>query len=273
MIPDNARAVVTGAGSGLGRAFATELAARGARLLLSDVDETGLAETVALVGGAAESMRCDVSRAEEVEAMAARADALWGGVDVVVNNAGVATGGNVGEVPLDDWRWLFGVNFWGVVHGCHVFAPRLRRQGRGHILNVASAAGLLNPPGLGPYNTSKAAVISLSETLHAELRDAGVGVTVLCPTFFQTNIAKNARGSDRDPKMVPMIEKLMRGSKLQAADVARFALDCAARDELFALPHADGRWFWRLKRAVPSQYAALVPKVLARVRRRPAARA
>src|SRR6185312_10510780 len=112
---------------------------------------------------------------------------------LVINNAGVAVGGRVGEVALDDWRWIMGVNLWGVIHGCHVFATQLRAQGSGHILNVASAAGLLAPPGMAPYNVTKAAVVALSETLRGELRDAGVGVTVLCPTFFRTNIAASSR--------------------------------------------------------------------------------
>ena len=96
-------------------------------------------------------------------------------------------------MPLDDWRWIMGVNLWGVIYGCHVFAPLFRAQGRGHILNVASAAGLLAPPGMAPYNVTKAAVVALSETLAGELKTSGVGVTVLCPTFFRTNIGKSAR--------------------------------------------------------------------------------
>lgn len=259
---EGARVVVTGAGSGLGRAFAVEAARRGGRVLCSDVDEAAAQQTATQIGPTAHARACDVARIEDVEALAAEAERLWGGADLVINNAGVAVGGAVGEIPIDDWRWIVGVNFWGVVHGCHVFAPRLRKQGRGHILNVASAAGLLAPPRMAPYNATKAAVVSLSETLHAELAGSGVGVTVLCPTFFPTNIAKRARGTDQH--LAAMVEKLMARSKLSADDVARFALDCAARDELYALPHADGRWFWRLKRALPGAYATIVPRVLRR---------
>jgi NAD(P)-dependent dehydrogenase (short-subunit alcohol dehydrogenase family) len=264
-IVESPRAVVTGAGSGLGRAFSFELSRRGGRVLCADIDEAAARRTAAEIGSAAAAARCDVARVEEVEALATRADELWGGVDVVINNAGVAVGGPVGEVPLDDWRWIVGINLWGVIYGCHVFAPRLRRQGSGHILNVASAAGLLSPPGMAPYNTTKAAVIALSETLRAELRDAGVGVTVLCPMFFRTNIAQSARASDK--RQLGVVVKMMNASKIQADDVARLALDAAARDQLYALPHADGRWMWRIKRWAPAQFASLVPRIASRITR------
>ena len=262
-IPANARAVVTGAGSGLGRAFCLELKKRNARILCADIDEAAAQRTAADVGGTA--ARCDVSRIEDVEALAAAADRALGGVDLVVNNAGVAVAGPVGEVPLDDWRWIMGVNLWGVIYGCHVFAPRLRKQGRGHILNVASAAGLLSPPGMAPYNVTKAAVVALSETLNGELKGSGVGVTVLCPTFFRTNIGKSARGGDA--KQAALIEKLMAKSKIQADDVARLALEAAADGEFYALPHADGRWMWRLKRWAPSQFVSVTAKVASRLTR------
>ncbi|MCA1662685.1 MAG: SDR family NAD(P)-dependent oxidoreductase [Myxococcales bacterium] len=260
---DSPRAVVTGAGSGLGRAFCLELKGLGARLVCADIDEAAAQKTAGEVGGTA--VRCDVANIEDVEALAAAADRVLGGVDLVINNAGVAVAGNVGEVLLDDWRWIMGVNLWGVIYGCHVFAPRLRKQGRGHILNVASAAGLLAPPGMAPYNVTKAAVVALSETLGAELESTGVGVTVLCPTFFQTNIGKSSRSVD-DTKRA-LVEKLMARSKIQARDVARLALDAAARNELYALPHADGRWMWRLKRWAPDSYATLTAKVVSRLSR------
>ncbi|MGZ3439178.1 MAG: SDR family NAD(P)-dependent oxidoreductase [Polyangia bacterium] len=252
-LPESPRAVVTGAGSGLGRAFCLELSRRGARILCADIDEASAKKTASQVGGTA--LRCDVSKIEEVEALAAEAERALGGADLVINNAGVAVAGLVGEVPLDDWRWIMGVNLWGVIYGCHVFAPRLRKLGRGHIINVASAAGLLAPPGLAPYNVTKAAVVALSETLCAELKDAGVGVTVLCPTFFRTNITASSRAVDR--RQLAVVEKMMSRATVQADDVARFALDCARRDELYALPHADGRWAWRLKRWAPGSFSSL----------------
>ncbi|MDB4966532.1 MAG: Oxidoreductase, short chain dehydrogenase/reductase family protein [Myxococcales bacterium] len=265
-IPASARAVVTGAGSGLGRAFCHDLARRGAKVLCADIDEASAKKTADEIGHGAASTRCDVSKLEDVQALAVAAEALLGGVDLIVNNAGVAVGGLVGEISIEDWRWIVGVNFWGVVHGCHVFAPILKKQGRGHVLNVASAAGLLAPPSMGPYNATKAAVIALSETLRAEFHGTGAGVTVLCPTFFATNIHNNARGTDEN--MRSMVEQMMSASKLSAADVARMALDTCERDQLYALPHADGRWLWRLKRYTPAGFAALLPRAYAAQARR-----
>ena len=250
------RAVVTGAGSGLGRGFCRALARRGARLVASDLDPASAEATVAALGGAeGHATRCDVSRLEEVEALAAFAEARLGGVDLLVNNAGVAVGGRTGEIPLDDWRWLMGVNLWGVIFGCHVFVPRMAAQGGGHLLNVASAAGLANLPLMAPYNVSKAGVIALSETLAGELKSRGIGVTVLCPTFFQTNIAESARGlvgGARD-----LATKLMAIAKLSADDVAAAALDAADAGRLYALPMAQARWIWRFKRLWPERFVRL----------------
>jgi len=265
-LPHAPRAVVTGAGSGLGRAFCLELAQRKARILAADIDLASAEETARLVraaGGEAVTRRCDVSVAEEVEALAAAVDEAYGGADLVINNAGVGVGGPIGKVPLSDWRWILGVNLWGVVHGCHVFVPRFKERGSGHVLNVASAAGLLAAPDMGPYNVTKSGVVALSETLAAELDGTGVGVTVLCPTFFKTNIARSGRthaerGSPDD------LEKLMDRAKVQAPDVARFALESADAGRLYALPHGDGRWMWRMKRLMPETFQSfIVPRSVA----------
>jgi NAD(P)-dependent dehydrogenase (short-subunit alcohol dehydrogenase family) len=262
----NVRAVVTGAGGGLGRAFAVELGARGAKVLVSDVDRPAAEETARLVGARAHAVQCDVSKLADVEALAKDADRLLGGVDLVVNNAGVAVGGRVGEVPMADWEWIVGINMWGVVYGCHVFVPKLRAQKSGHVINVASAAGLLSPPMMGPYNVTKAAVVALSETLHAELASDGVGVTVLCPTFFRTNIGKSARGTDET--LSSLVEKRMAQSKVQANDVARIALDAAQKNVLYVVPQADGQWAWRIKRMMPEKFQSMAPKAIARFTRK-----
>ncbi|HRG96392.1 MAG TPA: SDR family NAD(P)-dependent oxidoreductase [Polyangiaceae bacterium] len=254
------RAVVTGAGSGLGRALAHELARRGARVLVADIDAVSAEATRrALVGGPHAAFACDVARREQVEAMARAADERLGGVDVLVNNAGVAVAGDAGAVSPEDWAWIVGVNLWGVVHGCEVFAPRLREQRRGWILNVASMAGLLGVAKMGPYCATKFAVVGLSECLNAELAPSNVAVSVLCPSFFPTGIAANGRATD--PRALALVEKLMARSPLDAGDVARIALDGLERRELYVLPHEDSRWFWRLKRAAPSEFARLAPKV------------
>ena len=272
-IPTNPRAVVTGGAGGLGRAFCLELARRGGQMVVADIDAAGAAETVALVeraGGKAIATSCDVAKLEQVERLAALADDKLGGCDVVINNAGVAVGGAVGAVPIADWEWIMGINLWGVIYGCHAFVPRLKRQGRGHVINVASAAGLLSAGEMGPYNVTKAGVVALSETLASELRDLGVGVTVLCPTFFRTNITKNSRTTNNEAAKA-FAEKLMDRAAIQADGVARFALETADRGELYAVPHADGQWMWRLKRLVPERYyRTIVPKLMSAMRKRAA---
>jgi hypothetical protein len=158
------RSIITGAGSGFGRALAIELARRSGSLVLSDVNLTGLEETAALARAAGASsvttLRCDVAELADVEAVATAAgDAP---IDLVVNNAGISCGGLVGEVPISDWKKTIDIDLWGVIYGCHVFTPILRRQGHGAILNVASAAGLLAAPRMAPYNVAKAGVVSRS---------------------------------------------------------------------------------------------------------------
>ncbi len=253
-------AVVTGAGSGLGRAFCEELGARGARVVASDVDEVGAAETAERVrraGGDAIVVRCDVADPAQVDALAEKARAWAGDIDLVINNAGVAVAGRFEKVALDDWKWIMGINLWGVVHGCRAFVPAMRARKRGYIINVASAAGLLATPKMAPYNVTKAGVVSLSETLHAELAGDHVHVSVLCPTFFQTNIARGSRGSI-DDRMRTLMEKLMARSRVQAPEVAKAALAGVAKNQLYVVPMTDGRAMWRLKRLAPERFYQLV---------------
>jgi NAD(P)-dependent dehydrogenase (short-subunit alcohol dehydrogenase family) len=262
------RAVVTGAGSGLGRAFAVELASRGALVLVSDLDAGRAEQTASEImasGGRALSFACDVTDLDAVQRLAGEADERMGGVDLLINNAGVAVGGPMEDIPIEDWRWVVDVNLWGVVHGCHVFYPRMKAQGSGTILNVASAAGLLAPPELGPYNVTKAAVIALSETLHAEGKPHGVQVTVLCPTFFKTGIMDAARGPI-DHASKALVAKLMERSPLQASDVARHALAACDHGRLYAVPMMDGKLFWVLKRLLPGSFYGVTGLVQRAVR-------
>lgn len=251
------RAVITGAGGGLGRALALDVARRGGRVVVADIDEAGATETAHLVeraGAEAQVMLCDVSDAAQVEELAADATAWLGEVDLLVNNAGVAVGGSFEEIPLEDWSWIVGINLWGVVHGCRAFLPAMKARGRGHVINVASAAGLVSMPGMSPYNTTKAAVVALSETLHGECKARGVNVSVLCPTFFATNIARSARGSRGAEHLLGAIQKRMESTRIQAPEVARAAIDGVLAGDLYVLPMRDGRIMWRLQRAVPEQF-------------------
>jgi NAD(P)-dependent dehydrogenase (short-subunit alcohol dehydrogenase family) len=258
-LPSRPRVVITGAGSGLGRALALHLAGRDARIIVSDVSVGSAEETVKLMkGGEGIVLPCDVSKPKEMELLADESFRRLGGVDLLINNAGVAVAGEIGEVPLSDWEWVVGVNLWGVIHGCHYFAPRMRKDKSGHILNVASAAGLLSGPMMAPYNVTKAGVVALSETLRADLEKDGIGVSVLCPTFFQTNIGTSGRGAEH---LKPVINELLAAGKLSAGDVARIAIDACDKNDLYISPHADGRWMWRMKRLAPESFYNYFPKI------------
>jgi NAD(P)-dependent dehydrogenase (short-subunit alcohol dehydrogenase family) len=258
-LPKTPRCVITGAGGGFGRALALELATRKARLVLSDVDMKGAEESVRLASAAgassARAMRCDVTSVDDWMSLAASCD---GAVDLVVNNAGVSSAGPVGELPIEVWRWTLEVDLFGVINGCHVFVPILRKQDHGHVLNVASAAGLFSPPFMGAYNVAKAGVIALSETLNAELCGTKVRVTVVCPTFFKTNIVNSGRIADE--KMRERAKSLVDGGKT-AEQIARAAIASVDRGDLYALPMADARWLWRVKRVAPVAFNAVTGRV------------
>lgn len=264
-----ASAVVTGAGSGIGRAFALELARRGGRVVCSDINESTARDTVRMIeadGGAAWAMACDVGELEQVQALSAQAaELLDGPVDLVINNAGIGIGGKrIGEFAIDDWRATMDVNLWGVIHGCHVFTPQLRALKRGGILNVASTASFAAAPTMGPYNVTKAAVLALTETLAAELAGSGVRVSALCPTFVKTNIVRDGR---IDAKASGFAGKLMDWTGISPTRVAREALDALDRGQLYTLPQLDARLVWRAKRWMPESYSlgtGLVGRLLAR---------
>ena len=192
-------AVITGAASGFGREFARLGAQRGMRLVLADIDQAGLdavAAELQAAGATVCAVRTDVSNAAQVEALADAAEAAFGVVHLLFNNAGVASGGRVWESTHNDWEWLLGVNLWSVIHGVRIFTPRMLAHGEpAHIVNTASAAGLLSAPNMGIYNVSKHAVVTLSETLHHDLQAEGaaVGVSVLCPAFVPTGITRSHR--------------------------------------------------------------------------------
>ncbi|MDO9452432.1 MAG: SDR family NAD(P)-dependent oxidoreductase [Stagnimonas sp.] len=249
-------AVVTGAGSGIGRAFALELAKRGGRVLCADINLASANETVAMIeakGGEAWSARCDVGVLDQVEALATTAEQHFGSpATLVINNAGIGIGGKaIGEVTMADWKFTMDVNLWGVIHGCHVFAPRLRALKRGGIINVASTASFAAAPTMGPYNVTKAAVLALTETLSAEMAGTGIHVTALCPTFVKTNIVKDGRiaGGSAD-----FAAKLVARTGVSPEGVVKKTLDALDRNQLYVLPQIDARLIWRAKRLAPALY-------------------
>ncbi len=249
-LPQRFGAVVTGGGSGLGRALALQLAGKGGRIVIADVSREGAEQTVDLVragGGQAWFASCDVADWAQVEELERRSRSWVGDVDLIANNAGVVAGGLVGEVSLEDWRWSVDVNLWGAIHGCHAFLPGMRERRRGWVLNVASAAGYACLARFGPYSVAKAGVIALSETLRAELDPGEVAVTVTCPSFFPTGIERGARGDD--PATRRLVQHRMASANTTADDIARHAIASLEAGRLYAVPTVEAqaiRWARRL---------------------------
>ena len=187
-------AVVTGGASGIGKGIAQRLIARGMQVVIADIEQGALDRTAAEIGAAA--VRTDVSDFESVQALASEVQRRFGAVHVVCNNAGVGSMARIADMTVKDWRWMVGVNLWGVIHGVTAFLPLLKANpDGGHIVNTASVGGLATMPGLGPYAVTKFGVVALSETLAQELAEDGakVGVTVLCPGPVRTNIKASSR--------------------------------------------------------------------------------
>lgn len=243
-------AVITGAGSGFGRAFAVALAAEGANLVLADLEAGPLNETARLLGDAPVLQQlCDVREPAQVDTLASAAYEHFGAVHLLFNNAGVALSGPSWTATLEEWRWVLEVNLMGVVHGLRSFTQAMIDSGEpARIINTASAAGLLSVPGSSVYCVSKHAVVTLSECLHHELKMLGsaVGVSVLCPAFVKTGIADSDRlRPDDTPKnphpMTAQTEAMTRhavnSGKVSADDIARMTLDGIREDRFYILTH------------------------------------
>ena len=250
-------AVVTGAGSGIGRSFALVLAKRGGSVVCADINLAAAEETVSLVqqaGGRGQAVQCDVGKAEDVKQLAETAQQFFKQpATLVINNAGVGLGGKFEELSLEDWQWCTNVNLWGVIHGCHYFVPQFKRLGYGAIINVASAASYTAAPEMSAYNVTKAGVLALSETLSAELKKDNIQVNVLCPTLVPTNIIKNGRIPGRYARLAD--HALMNYAMTTSDDVAKLTLDRLDKGHLYTTPQVDAKLFWIMKRASPSLYA------------------
>jgi NAD(P)-dependent dehydrogenase (short-subunit alcohol dehydrogenase family) len=262
------RIFVTGGASGLGLAIAQRYARAGYRVCIGDVnDERGKeAEPKIRANGASDVFytHCDVRQEDELARVASELEARWGGVDIVVNNAGVAQAGAIEDVSIADWQWILDINLLGVVRGCRVFTPMFKRQKHGHFVNVASMAGLLDMPLMSSYNVSKAGVVSLSETLQLELGDHGIQVTVVCPSFFKTNLAESLRTPD--PRLRKTVDRLLDSKSLTAEDIADQIYGAVEKRVMHVLPHAEGRAAWQLKRMAPrTLYTAIMKRQTRRI--------
>lgn len=250
---DARRVLITGAASGLGKSLALRFAADGWRVAVCDLDEDRLSQTAEEIdraGGTCMYLRADVTSEQDIEQLAESVSDHWGGLDVLVNNAGIAIAGRTDETSMEEWRRIFEVNFFGVLRTTQAMLP-LISQG-GHIINVASFAGIAAAPGLVAYNTTKAAVISFSESLRAELVDREIGVSVACPAFFKTRLMETS-GAPHD-KTRAMVERVMERSKITADDVAEQVFASVRTRQFMLIPHVDARWYWRWKRFFPELY-------------------
>lgn len=266
-------ALVTGAGSGIGRETTLALARAGANLVVCDVNQRGLEETAAAVralGRTALAERVDVSKREEMEAFAATVHRQHAAVDLLVNNAGVGLGGGFLDTSLEDWEWVLGINLWGVVLGCHYFVPPMVARGRGgHVVNIASLAGLVATAQLAAYSTTKFAVVGLSEALRDELHPHRIGVTAVCPGIINTPITTSARmrGVGGTPEaraaLVDLYRRRNYGPERVAANILK-----AVRKGRSVAPVSPESWImYFLKRFVPNLTARMNRRLQARMER------
>lgn len=219
------RVLVTGAASGLGAALTQAFRARGDEVLATDI-----------TGG---DLTLDITSDEDWAAALAHVEETWGGLDVLVNNAGVAGGGRLDVATMDEWEWITNINLFGVVRGTRTFVPLLKRQRSGHVVNVASLAGLVHPAGMASYNAVKAAVVALTETTGHELAAYGVRASVVCPSYFRTNLMSSLRGADE--ALAGVMSHLVESSPISAEEIAAAVLEGMDRGDEVIVPDRPAR--------------------------------
>ena len=236
--------LVTGAASGLGAALTAAFRARGDEVLATDLAGEGGVESGARAPSST-TVRLDITSDDDWAAALALVEERWGGLDILVNNAGVAGGGRIDVAGLDEWEWIVEINLLGVVRGCRTFVPMLKRQRSGTIVNVASLAGLVHPAGMASYNAVKAGVVALTETLGHELSPYGVTASVVCPSYFRTNLMDSLRGADE--ALGSVVTQLVERSPLTADDIAVAVLAGIDAGDEIILPDPAARAAYDLK--------------------------
>ena len=248
------RVLVTGAGSGLGAALTAAFRARGDEVLATDVREADGVD-----------LRLDVTSDADWESALAHVEQTWGGLDVLVNNAGVAGGGRLDVADLDEWRWILDINLLGAVRGTRTFVPLLKEQRSGRVVNVASLAGLVHPAGMASYNAVKAAVVALTETTGHELAAYGVTAHAVCPSYFRTNLMDSLKG--RDEALAAIMSRLVTESPTSADDIAAAVLEGLDRGDELILPDAAARAAYALKQGDRATYDAIMRDQAAKLER------
>ena len=249
------RVLVTGGASGLGKALAIRWAKQGSDICIADIHQQRAEETVAELKAMnvdAYFIHCDITKEEDIEQVKQSLIDKWQGVDLVVNNAGIATADSLEDEDMEQWQLIINVNLFGAVKVTRAFAPLMKKQGKGYFLNVASQAGITPAPMMASYNVSKAAMVSFSETMRLELHDDNIGVSALCPGFFKTNLKESLRTKSENLKIV--LDKVMERATVTADDVANYTFKAVEANEFMIVTHKEGRTMYRLKRWLPKFY-------------------
>lgn len=250
------RVLITGAGSGLGKSLAIIFAKRGWNIIIADKISKRAKETAMLAnqsGGNAIPCLCDVTKEKDIRKLFEIVIKKYNGIDILINNAGVAAAGYFEKIPLTTWEWICSINTKSTILMCRTFIPMFKSQGYGHIVNVASFTGFASMPEMTCYNMTKAAVISVSETLYQELSPYNIHVSVACPSFFKTNLMDSFTYTDKRHKL--LAQKFFEKTFATADDVAEHMYTSIARQKLYIITQPDAKMVWWLKRHFPRLYA------------------
>lgn len=256
------RVIITGGGSGLGRAMALVFAGAGWKVCIAEKNIArgkAVSEEIDSAGGEGLLMECDVTRPDDLERLRETLVNKWGGVDILVNNAGVAAAGLIEEIPQKTWDWILDINLKSVVYACRIFVPLFKQQKVGHIVNVASYTGFASFPEMSCYNVSKAAIISLSESLRSELATTNIGISVACPSFFKTGLMDSFAYTDERHRK--LAEAFFNKAGSTAEDVACYIIRSIQKNRFYVVPHVDARIIWWFKRHFPRLYLRVLSLV------------
>jgi NADP-dependent 3-hydroxy acid dehydrogenase YdfG len=260
---------ITGAGSGLGEALAYQFSAAGYRIAVTDAIEDRAERVLARIrseGGSGFSQILDVTSESDWNHLYQRVDSEWDGLGVLINNAGVAAAGRLEDSSIKDWEWVLDIDLMGVIRGCHHFIPLFRKQGAGHIVNVASFAGMVPVPEVSAYATAKAGVVALSEQIRVDLHGSGVGISVLCPAYVNTRLLDTFRSNNEQAK--ELASKWMSNSKVSPEQVAEKVLKAVEKNRFLILTHPETRWAWRFKRFLPGLFHRSMASLAQRFRKK-----